>query len=168
MQIQGLHKNIYRLYAYSRTQECLDVYRKQYEEGVAKWQKLKLEKVRDKICQNITGLSRATYCRHKTIVMGERVQIDHMTSTKNSVCIKHFQAWDRRSKFMKAKIYSHAKSSSAKKFLLDLVKNAPFKILSLQVDVGSKFMAGFEKPALNFKYPLSSCLQEGQLTMEVL
>ena len=24
MQIKGLHKNIYKLYAYARTQECLD------------------------------------------------------------------------------------------------------------------------------------------------
>ena len=32
MQIRGLHKNIYRLYAYARTQECLDVYRQQYED----------------------------------------------------------------------------------------------------------------------------------------
>jgi hypothetical protein len=28
MQIKALHRNIYRLYRYSRTQECLDVYRK--------------------------------------------------------------------------------------------------------------------------------------------
>lgn len=32
MQIQRLHKNIYRLYAYARTQECLDEYRKKHEE----------------------------------------------------------------------------------------------------------------------------------------
>jgi hypothetical protein len=40
MQIKGLHKNIYKLYAYARTQECLDVYRKKYESKVHKWEKL--------------------------------------------------------------------------------------------------------------------------------
>ena len=37
MQIKGLHKNIYKLYAYARTQECLDAYRKMYEDSVRKW-----------------------------------------------------------------------------------------------------------------------------------
>lgn len=77
--------------------------------------------------------------------MGERVQIDHMTVTKNGICMKHFQAWDRKSKFMGAGVYPHAKSSSAKRFLLDLVVKAPFKILSIQVDGGSEFMAEFEE-----------------------
>ncbi|MEB3701498.1 Putative IS481 family integrase [Candidatus Bealeia paramacronuclearis] len=30
MQIKGLHKNMHRLYAYARTQDCLDVYRQRY------------------------------------------------------------------------------------------------------------------------------------------
>ena len=34
MQIKVLHKNVYKLYAYARTQECLDVYRKKYEDKV--------------------------------------------------------------------------------------------------------------------------------------
>jgi Fe2+ or Zn2+ uptake regulation protein len=251
MQIKGLHKNIYRLYAYSRTQECLDAYRKLDEDKVRKWEKLKQAGVCDKTAQEFVGFSRASYYRarkrlqslakgivppskkpktfrkpqwgeaqkqlvlklrrenptygkaklavllkrdhgqtisestvgrilknlmekgliqksasalrmkrkrnfrkghakpwsykdHKTIVMGERVQIDHMTVTKNGLCVKHFQAWDRRSKFMHAKIYGHAKSSSAKKFLFDLVENTPFKIHSIQVDGGSEFMAEFE------------------------
>jgi hypothetical protein len=29
MQIKGLHKNIYKFYAYARTHECLDVYRQE-------------------------------------------------------------------------------------------------------------------------------------------
>ena len=51
MQIKGLHKNIYKLYAYARTQECLDVYRQKYGDHVRKWQKLKAEGVSDKLCQ---------------------------------------------------------------------------------------------------------------------
>jgi putative transposase len=73
---------------------------------------------------------------YKDMVMGERVQIDHMTVTKNGITVKHFQAWDRVSKYIHANVYSHAKSSSAKRFLLDLLENAPFKLLSIQVDGG--------------------------------
>ena len=63
MQIKRLHKNIYRLYAYSRTQECLDVYRRQDEGKVHKWQKLKQEGVCDKTVQEFSGLSKASYYR---------------------------------------------------------------------------------------------------------
>lgn len=45
MQFHGLHKNIYKLYAYSRTHECLDVFRQQYEDKVQRWESLKAEAV---------------------------------------------------------------------------------------------------------------------------
>ena len=260
MQIKSLHKNVYKLYAYSRTQECLDVYRKKYEHKVNRWQKLRSEGVSYKTAQEILGFSRATYYRmknilkdlekgisppskrpkkvnkprwgeaelqlvlmirrenstygkekiafilkrdhgqtisestvgriithlkarglitnspsalrtkrkrnfqghakswtfkeYKTMVMGERVQIDHMTVSKNGISFKHFQAWDRRSKFIDAAIYSNAKSSSAKRFLLDFVRQAPYKILSIQVDGGSEFMAEFEEACAELGIPL--------------
>lgn len=91
---------------------------------------------------------------YKTMVVGERVQIDHMTVTKNGICFKYFQAWDRTSKFIDTQIYSDAKSSSAKKFLLNFVKNAPYKILSIQVDGGSEFMAEFEEACAELGIPL--------------
>ena len=75
--------------------------------------------------------------------MGERVQIDHMTVTKNGITVKHFQAWDRVSKYIHANVYSSAKSTSAKRFLLDLLEKSPFKLLSIQVDGGSEFRADF-------------------------
>ena len=260
MQIKGLHKNIYKLYVYSRTQECLDVYRKKYEEKVHRWETLILEGVRGKVAQEILGFSRPTYYRmkkilkdlekgisppskrpkklnksrwgeaelqlvlmlrrqnstygkekiatilkrdhgqtisestvgriitclkakglitkspsalrtkrkrnfqghakpwtykeYKTMVMGERVQIDHMTVTKNGISFKHFQAWDRRSKFIDTAVYSNAKSSSAKRFLLDFVRRAPYTILSIQVDGGSEFMAEFEEACAELSIPL--------------
>jgi len=261
MQIKRLHKNIYRLYAYARTQECLDEYRKKHEDQVRKWEKLKSQGVCEKITQEFVGISRASYYRskklleslkigvtpsskrpkkvnkprwgeaekqlvlkvrrenptygkekiaiilkrdhgqtmsestvgrilnhlkekgliqksasalrtkrkrkfnkghaipwlykdYKTMVIGERVQIDHMTVTKNGICVKHFQAWDRRSKFMDADIYSHAKSSYAKRFLLALIKKAPFNIESIQVDGGSEFMAEFEEACAELGIPL--------------
>jgi len=261
MQIKGLHKNIYRFYAWSRTQECLDAYRKKYEDHVRLWEKLKAEDVSDKICQEVTGISRATYYRYKrtlrdlakgilppskkpkrlnkpiwgeaekqlvlrlrrenptygkakiavilkrdhgqslsestvgrilkhlshkglilksasamrpkrkrnfssshakpwtykeytTMLLGERVQIDHMTVTKNGISFKHFQAWERKSKHIMAQVYRQAKSSTAKRFLLELIAQAPFKILSIQVDGGSEFMADFEKACKDLNIPL--------------
>ncbi|WP_331256306.1 integrase core domain-containing protein [Candidatus Bealeia paramacronuclearis] len=259
MRIHGLHKNKHRLYAYARTQDCLDVYRKRYEDGVRRWKKLKFENVCDSRCQDICGMSRATYYRHKkilkdlnkgsvppskkprnlnkphwgeaelqlvkvrrenptygkekiaiilkrdhgqilsestvgriltslknkglvqkspsalrtkrkrqfkshakpwtfkdykTMTLGERVQIDHMTVTKNGICFKHFQAWERGSKFIYASVYAHAKSSSAKRFLLKFVKQAPFKIQSIQVEGRSEFMAEFEEACAELGIPL--------------
>jgi putative transposase len=260
MQIKRLHKNIYRLYQYARTQECLDAYRAQYQEKVNRWEALAHEGVDQRIAQEILGFSRPTYYRmkknlnnldqgiappskrpksvnkrrwgepqlqlvlkvrrenptygkekiavilkrdhaqtisestvgrilnhlkdkgliiksasalrakrkrkfkghakpwgfkdYKTMEMGERVQIDHMTVTKNSTGFKHFQAWERKSKFIGAQVYSNAKSSSAKRFVMDLVRKAPFKILSIQVDGGSEFMDEFEEACAKLGIPL--------------
>ncbi|MEI8295468.1 MAG: integrase core domain-containing protein [Alphaproteobacteria bacterium] len=260
MQIKGLHKNIYRLYAYSRTQECLDIYRKKYEKPVLVWDKLNKKKVETKVIQDIAGISRATYYRkkkilknldkgilppskkpkklnkpkwgeaekqlvlkirrenptygrekiaiilkrdhatkisqstvgrilghlkekglvtkspsalrtkrkrvfkkhaqpwcykdYKTMELGERVQIDHMTVTKNGITFKHFQAWERKSKYICANVYTDAKASSAKRFLLEFMKQAPFTVLSIQVDGGSEFMAEFEDACKDLEVPL--------------
>lgn len=102
--------------------------------------------LRTKRKRNVKGHAQpCTFKDYKTMAMGERVQIDHMTVTKNGICFKHFQAWDRRSKFIDAQVYSNAKRSSAKRFLLDFVRQTPYKILSIQVVGGSEFMAEFEE-----------------------
>jgi len=85
-----------------------------------------------------------SYKPYDEMEVGERIQIDHMSVSKNGVRLKHFQAWDRRSKFMHARVYSNATSRSAKRFLEDLLSVIPFKILSIQVDGGSEFMREFE------------------------
>lgn len=251
MQIKGLHKNIYKLYTYARTQETLEAYRKKYEDSVNLWKKLRSEGVSLKTLQEVSGISKATYYRRKKILQdiqkgiqppskrpkklnkprwgesesqlvlkirrgnntygkhkiatiikrdfgislsestvgrilkhlmekglitksasaprerrkrnftkghanpwffkkyedikaGERVQIDHMSASKNGITLKHFQGWDRVTKFIHAKCYSHAKSTSAKRFLYDLIAHCPFKITGVQVDGGSEFMAEFE------------------------
>ena len=95
-----------------------------------------------------------SYKDYKTIELGERVQVDHMTVTKNGVCVKHFQAWERKSKYIHAQLYSNAKATSAKKFLLELIEKAPFKIKSIQVDGGSEFMAEFEQTCAEHNIPL--------------
>lgn len=260
MQIKGLHKNIYKLYAYARTQECLEVYHQKYQHQVQRWEKLGSEGVSIELRQEIVGISRATYYRHKkilnklgkgiappskrpkslnkprwgeshkqlvlqirranptygkekiaiilkrdhrqtisqstvgrilkclkakglitrspsalrtkrkrvfkkhakawtfkdyeTMALGERVQIDHMTVTKNGITVKHFQAWERLSKYIDAGVFSSAKASSAKRFLIDFVDRAPFPIESVQVDGGSEFMAEFEDTCATLNIPL--------------
>lgn len=77
--------------------------------------------------------------------LGEMVQIDHMSVTVNQVSVKHFQAWDPFSKHIHAHVYSSATSSTAKRFLMELIEKAPFKISSIQVDGGSEFMLHFEE-----------------------
>jgi|TARA_B110000285_G_scaffold81361_1_gene93797 putative transposase len=260
MQILRQHKNVYKLYAWARTQECLDAYRIKYEDRVRHWNALRAEGVSLTKCAEFVGISRATYYRHKRILkdlaqailppskalkhrnktqwgeaekqlvlevrrdnetfgkekigvvlrrdknqtisdstvgrilsflrqkglitrsrsapqkrtrnfskghakgwkykdytdieVGERVQIDHMTATKNGVTCKHFQAWERRSKHIHAQVYSNATARSAKRFLLELVEIAPYKIISIQVDGGSEFMADFETACEQMKIPL--------------
>ena len=86
--------------------------------------------------------------------IGERVQVDHMTVSKNGITFKYFQAWERKSKHLHAQIYSNAKATSARKFLQELVATAPYKILSIQVDGGSEFMAEFETECEKLNIPL--------------
>lgn len=95
-----------------------------------------------------------TYKDYRKVGLGERVQIDHMTVTKHGVSMKHFQSWERLSHHMHAQVYSNAKSRSAKRFLEELLKTAPFKIHSIQVDGGSEFMADFEEACAAHKIPL--------------
>ena len=92
------------------------------------------------------------------MVLGERVQIDHMTVSKNGITCEHFQAWDRCSKFIHVQVYhvqvySHAKSAIAKRFLFDLITKNPFKIRSIQVDGGSEFTAWFEQACADLVIP---------------
>ncbi|MDR2794345.1 MAG: hypothetical protein LBB12_01035 [Holosporaceae bacterium] len=88
------------------------------------------------------------------MVVGERVQIDHMTIERNGSELKEFHAWERKSKHLSASIFEAATAENAKKFLLNFYANAPFKILSLQVDRGSEFRADFEEACRELKIPL--------------
>ena len=68
MQIKRLRKNVYKLYAYACTQECLEIYRKKHTSQVHLWDKLRDEGVSAKTLQGVFGISRATYYRHKKIL----------------------------------------------------------------------------------------------------
>lgn len=101
------------------------------------------------------GHARAwTYKDYKKVRIGERVQVDHMSARKNGVPVKHFQAWDRQSKFIHAQLYSQATSRSAKRFLLELIEKLPFEVASIQVDGGSEFMGEFESACEELKLEL--------------
>ena len=90
----------------------------------------------------------------KGYLPGQMVQIDHMSVNKNGYAGKHFQAWDPLSKFMHAGLYHNASSKTAKRFLLELIDKAPFKIRTIQVDGGSEFMKEFEQACANLNIPL--------------
>jgi IS30 family transposase len=90
----------------------------------------------------------------KPPTLGHLIQIDHMSVTKNQTNFKHFQAWDPITKTLVAEVYSCATSSSAKKFLLKVIKDLPFKVHSIQVDGGSEFMHHFEQACLENNIPL--------------
>ena len=50
--------------------------------------------------------------------------------------------------------YFNAKATSARKFLRELVRTAPYAIQSIQVDGGSEFMAEFETECAALDIPL--------------
>jgi len=90
----------------------------------------------------------------KSKEVGELIQIDHMSVSKDGLKIKHFQAWDPQSKVIIADVYSEATSSSAAKFLDKVIKEMPFKTKSIQVDGGSEFMRLFEQRCKEHDVPL--------------
>jgi len=85
---------------------------------------------------------------------GELIQIDHMSINKDGLNVKHFQAWDPKSKVIIADVYSNANSSSASKFLDKALKEMPFATKSIQLDGGSEFMKLFEQKCKEYDIPL--------------
>ena len=65
MQIKCLPKNLYRFYAWSRSQECLDAYRREIEQSVRAWESLRAEGVSESKCAGFTGISRSSYYRRR-------------------------------------------------------------------------------------------------------
>ena len=77
---------------------------------------------------------------------GELIQIDHMSvAMPAGFSLKEFKAACPVTGFVALKAYSCATSRNAKDFLNYLIKQAPFKIISLQVDGGSEFRDEFEQ-----------------------
>jgi transposase InsO family protein len=105
------------------------------------------------------------------IDIGEMIQIDHMTITKNNVVMKQFTAIDPTTRMIISEVYSNATSFTAMKFLMEKVlgnlnnnnsnnsnnsnnTGFPFKIKSIQTDGGSEFMKYFEDGCKRYNVPL--------------
>jgi hypothetical protein len=102
------------------------------------------------------------------IDMGELIQIDHMTVTKNNVVMKQFTAIDPTTRMIVSEVYNNATSYTAMKFLTEKVLGPkdgggigekggggfPFEIKSIQTDGGSEFMKYFEDGCKRYNIPL--------------
>ena len=65
MQIKYLHKNIYKLERYARTQESLSQQALDRKKHFGDWELLKSKELKDAEISSITGISRSTYYRRK-------------------------------------------------------------------------------------------------------
>ena len=91
----------------------------------------------------------------KSTQPGELIQVDHMTVTVPGIGqIKHFNAVCPITKYAVYKAYTEANSRNAADFLKLMQLSFPFKVLSIQVDGGSEFMATFEQACYKAKIPL--------------
>ncbi|WP_423910836.1 hypothetical protein [Candidatus Spongiihabitans sp.] len=86
---------------------------------------------------------------------GELVQINHMSAgLPAGFGVKEFKAACPSTGFVALKAYSRATSRCARDFLAPLIEQAPFKILSIQVDGGSEFRDEFEQACEALNLPL--------------
>lgn len=86
---------------------------------------------------------------------GELIQVDHMTvQLPGAGVLKHFSAICPTTKWTAFKVYQKATSHSATDFLRYIQEQFPFKIVSIQVDGGSEFMADFEQSCKKLGIPL--------------
>ena len=85
---------------------------------------------------------------------GELVQIDHLSLHRDGRHLKEFKAVSPVGKQLVARAYTRATAHSAKRFLEALQADLPHPLLSIQVDGGSEFMAGFEQACQELGIPL--------------
>ena len=87
--------------------------------------------------------------------VGQMIQIDHMSiNFTEGFQVKEFKAVCPITGMTFIRCYNSASSLNAKRFLLYLKQQAPFKIESIQVDGGSEFMADFEDECQKFNIKL--------------
>ncbi|MDR3186869.1 MAG: hypothetical protein LBT63_00330, partial [Holosporaceae bacterium] len=68
MQIKGLHRNIYKLYSYSRTQETVGKYKKLYDRSIRIYEECSRDRTCEHLRRELGVISRATYFRRKKIL----------------------------------------------------------------------------------------------------
>lgn len=76
--------------------------------------------------------------------MGELIQIDHMTVSRDGQTLKEFRAVCPISRLMVSRVFSRATAGNAARFLDHVVRDMPFPTRSIQVDGGSEIQAQFE------------------------
>lgn len=92
--------------------------------------------------------------RERPSAIGELVQIDHMSVSREGRTLKEFRAVCPISKVMVSRVYSRATAHNASRFLQHVHQQLPFKLRSVQVDGGSEFMADFEHTCQKLHIPL--------------
>jgi hypothetical protein len=86
--------------------------------------------------------------------MGELVQIDHMTVSRDGQTLKEFRAVCPTSRVMVSRVFSRATARNAARFLDAVLRDMPFPVGSVQVDGGSEFQARFEDACRDRDIPL--------------
>ena len=86
--------------------------------------------------------------------LGELVQVDHMTVSRDGQTLKEFRAVCPISKVMVARVFSRATARNARRFLDAVRSDLPFPVRSIQVDGGSEFRADFEDACETLETPL--------------
>jgi transposase InsO family protein len=86
---------------------------------------------------------------------GELMQIDHLKLNKNNLRFIEFSAIDPITRYKISHCYNSANSKNAKDFLINkLMKQPPFKAISIQADGGSEFRKHFEEACKELNTPL--------------
>lgn len=88
-------------------------------------------------------VKRSKHDKNKSNNHQEIFQFDHVSVSKDNVNFEYFQSWNPVSKYVDAQVFANVTSHSANKFFEQFVKNALFKVFSIQVDGGSEFSEKF-------------------------
>ena len=92
--------------------------------------------------------------------LGELIQVDHMTVSRDGQTLKEFRAVCPISKVMVARVFSRATARNARRFLDTVRRDLPFPVRSInallaaRVDGGSEFRADFEDACQALETPL--------------
>ena len=82
------------------------------------------------------------------------MQIDHLSLHRDGRHLKEFKAVSPVGKQLVARAYSRATAHNAKRFLAAVQADLPHRLVSIQVDGGSEFMADFEQACQDLHIPL--------------
>ncbi len=111
-------------------------------------------RARTKQPRRFNGHARRLPRGQRAAQVGQLVQIDHMTLSRDGKQLKEFKAVRPIAKQMIARVYSRATARNAKRFLQTVIRELPFPLISIQVDGGSEFQAECEQVCAALDIPL--------------